>query len=996
MTLGHAAAFASLLQHHRLRAGLTQEELAERAGLSVRAISDLERGVKTRPRAYTVHHLAGALGLSSNDRTAFEQAARAGATSGEGRPEAGRPPVGAFLGATPEQPLVARDAERRALAVLLDAAAMDRGRLVLLPGEPGAGKTRLAQEAGALARERGFLCAVGRCYAPDASAPFTPFLDVFGALYAACPPAQRAEAPRRWPYLAWLLPDAGIAPPAAAGDGPDERPRLFRAAAGFLHALAERYPVAVLLDDLHWADSSSLALLAHLARQAPAQRVLLLGTYRDAEVGRRHPLTVTVHDLEREGLVEHIAVRTLGPDGTSALLAAVLGTSPLPAGLADYVYRRSDGNPFFVRHLLRSLQERGALTSQGERWVFAAPGEPVLPAGVRAVVEQRLARLDDAPVEILREASVLGESFSFTVLHAMGEREESAVEAALEMGEAAGLVRPRDADAYAFDHALTQQTLLAALSPRRLRRLHRAAGDAIERVGGGPEHVAALAWHWRQGEAPERALPYALLAGDQAAAVFAHEEATAKYRMAADLARRCGAVAPEAVALERLGAALTALGRPADAVTACDEAIARYRTLDDLEGEGRATAVLAAAHVVRGAAPEGYTRVRAVLERFEGREPSPAVAALYLALAPSRDTGLPEGHLAAAERATEVARAVGDERLLATAGVRRGLLLMVLGRPEAARRVLEEILPQVERSADYSTRLLALGVYSELLKLAGALTACRAQRERMAQLAEQVGDPVWRASAWAQLGEVCTLTGRWGEARAHLERATELSRPLPDPHVGAFALTGLGELCLAEGKGREASAHLESCLAAVQAAHYGHWVRIVQRLLAQRDLLHGRPAEAVVRVRTVADEEQEEHAGTMTVLARALLSSGDVAAADAASRTALAVARPYNNRLDLCEALLVRGQVAARLDDITAAEEFFQRALALAVDMPYPYAEGRILYAGGLARRQADPAGAREWLTTALAIFRQLKARWYTARTEQALGMLDEGGRVRA
>lgn len=190
----------------------------------------------------------------------------------------------------------------------------------------------------------------------------------------------------------------------------------------------------------------------------------------------------------------------------------------------------------------------------------------------------------------------------------------------------------------------------------------------------------------------------------------------------------------------------------------------------------------------------------------------------------------------------------------------------------------------------------------------------------------------------------------------------------------------------------EASTHLDTCLEAVQAAHYGHWVRIVQRLLAQRDLLDGRPEEALARVRAVAQDEQEEHAGTLTVLARAALDSGDLAAADAASRKALVVARPRDNRLDLCEALLVRGQIAVRLDDGAEAEDSFQRALVLAAAMPNPYAEGRIHYEWRMALRQTNPAGARERLAAALAIFRRLEARWYSARTEQALGMLNDGG----
>jgi transcriptional regulator with XRE-family HTH domain len=160
--------FASLLSRFRGALGLTQEELAERAGLSARAISDLERGLKTRPRAYTVQQLADALRLSAADRATFEEAvltASAGTRAGE------RPPEGGYLGALPDRPLVAREEERERLRALLQAAAEGAGQLVLLHGELGVGKTRLAQELMLEALSRGFLVTTGRCYAAEHAAP---------------------------------------------------------------------------------------------------------------------------------------------------------------------------------------------------------------------------------------------------------------------------------------------------------------------------------------------------------------------------------------------------------------------------------------------------------------------------------------------------------------------------------------------------------------------------------------------------------------------------------------------------------------------------------------------------------------------------------------------------------------------------------------------------------------------------------------------------------
>jgi tetratricopeptide (TPR) repeat protein len=872
------------------------------------------------------------------------------------------------------------------LRAAIDETLSGHGGVVLLRGEPGAGKTRLAQEAYRLAGERGMLLAVGRCHAPDISAPFTPILDVVARLHEAAPGALRETATARWPYLAHLLPHEKPLPLSTIE--PDGRQRLFRAVDGLVAALAERQPVAIFLDDLQWADSSSLGLVAHLARNAAARRLLLLGTYRDSDIGQGHPLTGLLRDLERDEILHAINVQPFDERGTAAFVADALGTSDLPAGMAAYVHRVSDGNAFFVRHLLPALQQVGAARAQDGTWQFDQPSQAPMPSSVKALVDGRLATLSEGATESLREAAVLGPTFSIWTLQAVAGRSMEEIEAGIEEAEAAGLLRALDAETEAFDHALTQSVLLADLSPRRLRRLHLAAAEALEGSRRQTGDAAALAWHFQEGGVPERALPYALLAGDKAAAVYAHREAATQYRTVLTLAAQTGDSAREALGYERLGGVLRSLGELDAAAAACDGAITCYNRLDDLEGEGRATAALADVYVARGAPADAHARVRAMLERFEGQPPSPAVAALYLALAPSRDAGRPEDYLAATERATEVARALGDERLLATAGVRRGLMLMVLGRPEAARQVLEDVLPGVERWADYATRNLGLGVLSELLKLAGEMRACLARREQIVALAEEAGDPAWLVVAHAQLGEVLMLTGEWRAARTHLERAVDLSASLPDPHATAFALTCLGELCSAEGRTDEAAEHLHRCLAAVQAAGYGHWVRIVERLLAQRDLLLDRPIDALSRLRAVARDEDESHAGTQTVLAWAAREAGEIAEAVMASDRALTRARTRGERLDLCEALIVHGALAGDLGETGDATSAFAKALALARAMPNPYAEGRAHYAWGTTLSEQDPNDARAHLEAALTLFTALGAVPSIQRTERALAQL--------
>ena len=184
--------------------------------------------------------------------------------------------------------LVARDTELKHLLSALSAVAQGGGRLVLLSGEPGIGKTRLAREVLAHAGAAGNVVLVGRCFEQHTAVPFFPFTELLGAAFTAAPPALKTDAPRQWPELAYLIPDLIRASPPRL-EGPEAQVRLFRATWSFLQALAEGSPLVLLLDDLHWADATSLGLLLFLGRQLTASRMLMLGTYRDVEVGRQHP-----------------------------------------------------------------------------------------------------------------------------------------------------------------------------------------------------------------------------------------------------------------------------------------------------------------------------------------------------------------------------------------------------------------------------------------------------------------------------------------------------------------------------------------------------------------------------------------------------------------------------------------------------------------------------------------------------------------------------------
>ena len=583
-------------------------------------------------------------------------------------------PAGAFLGALPEGQLVSREAELERINSALDAVTGGAGRLLLLAGEPGVGKTRLAQEAMVAARERGFLIATGRCYEPQMEVPYYPFLETLHHALRQAPTDVWKALAERWPDMVRLLPEEMPGEHGfrltnlvdARGLG-DDRQRLFWQVTRFFQTLAAVQPIALLLDDLHWADEASVDLLAHLTRHTRGDRMLLLGVYRDVEVTRRHPLEGALRDLQRERLVERIAVRRLSAEGTRALIGAVLRVEEVSEAFAGLLHGRAEGNPFFTGELLRDLIERGAVyQDEHGRWERHEIGEIAVPEGVRAVIGQRVGRLAADTQEALVAAAVLGQVFAFDELLDMMGRGEDEVESALEEATGAGLIREESGrdqvgGAYAFVHALIQHTLLGELTARRRRKLHRAAGEVLERL---PDRVRAaraaeLAWHYIEATEFARALPYTLQAGDQATALYAHAEAERHYRLAAELSTEQGDAAHEAESREKLAAAVLWLDRYDDYRVELERAEVLYRHLDDLEGIRR----VVAARSLLEPPTDGLAHVKAQLESIPVPASPGALALCRAASSLSREAGLYADALLYGEQAVGIAREVGDERL---------------------------------------------------------------------------------------------------------------------------------------------------------------------------------------------------------------------------------------------------------------------------------------------------------------------------------------------
>lgn len=314
---------------------------------------------------------------------------------------------------TYETPLVGREAEVGELLALLERTASGRGALVTLSGEPGVGKTRLAWELIAQARQRGFFTLVGNCYEGEGTPAFDPWVETLqSAARRAEPKVLRELLADGGPEIAKLLPELRRLfpdlPPALELPPAEGRRYLFRCFVEFLERSSRRQPLLLLLEDVHWADEPTLLLLQHVAPYVETMPLLILATYRDVELEVGRPLAASLQELVRGRLMHRIPLSRLPEAGVAAMLAALCGKAA-PAQLVQAIHEETEGNPFFVEEVVLHLEAEGRLLDAAGEYRRDLPlSELEVPESVRLVIGKRLQRLARSGQQILTAAAVLG------------------------------------------------------------------------------------------------------------------------------------------------------------------------------------------------------------------------------------------------------------------------------------------------------------------------------------------------------------------------------------------------------------------------------------------------------------------------------------------------------------------------------------------------------------------------------------------------------------
>ncbi len=444
---------------------------------------------------------------------------------------------------------VGRDRELQVMLEALEDARSGRGRVILLGGEPGIGKSRLADELASRARDSGQQVLWGRGWEGAGAPAYWPWVQALrGYLRSVEPDVLRRQlgygardVAQMLPELRGLFPDL---PPPADAESESARFQLFDSTATFLRTASAARPLLIVLDDLHAADTPSILLLPFVASQIADMRILLIGTYRDVELMPGHPLTAALTEVAREPITRSLALSGLPVDAVEAFIRSSADVAPHDH-LVTAVWRETSGNPLFVGEAVRLLSAEGRLNDLADLPSLTL----VVPAGVRAVIARRIGNLSPGCGRVLGLGAALGPEFSLDILRRIGDLEVDQALDLIDEAVKAGLLLPVAGahGRYRFSHDLVRETLSSELSPGRRARLHRRIADVIEEVYATSldAHVGELAFHYveaaKGGEMSvadesspvgSKAIDYARRAGDQASRSLAFEEADRLYRMA--------------------------------------------------------------------------------------------------------------------------------------------------------------------------------------------------------------------------------------------------------------------------------------------------------------------------------------------------------------------------------------------------------------------------------------------------------------------------------
>jgi DNA-binding CsgD family transcriptional regulator len=864
-------------------------------------------------------------------------------------------------------PLIGREAERDRLLAAAGRAAEGHGSIVLLAGEAGVGKSRLAAEVAEACPPP-----VLRGAAVDgASTPYGPIVAALRS-YLRADPGGLDECGSLRPHLALLLPELGE--PAAESD----RATIFEAVRCAFARICADGPATVVLDDLQWSDEATLELLAALASPLHEMPLTIVAAYRSDGLPREHMLRRLRNELRRGGELEEVQLEPLDRERTADLLGELLPETPSPT-LGRAIYDRTGGSPFFVEELVAALLAKGSLQTGKRGLVLLAEEDEPVPETVRDAILVGLADLSEPARAAAEVAAVAGDSLDLGIAAGLSTRAglSEAIESGLVVEGADGRGR--------FRHALAREALYAEVPWLRRRDLHRRFAEALE---GDSAPSLEVASHWRDAGEDSRAREALVRAARESETVRAHRDAAVATRQALELWPEGEEEGGRIETLERYAAATELVGQPAEAAKAWRELAGLRRSRGEGLGFAEAQRRLAAVSALKGDRETAFGARRLAAEAFLAAGRPAEAAGERLSMANHRRVGARYGEaIELAETAIDDARAADrpdiGARALGLLGVARakggdyegGLETVRAGLAEALQRDMTPVAAELYQrlsmvlydSADYRRAEEALDAALGLCGTdgdAGTELACvtclvyvlreRGEWTRACGLGRDLverGDAVWVAEGL--VGAIHAFQGKLASARRMLTSSRASSSAVGHYNMFMDSTTGLARVAAAEGALDEATEHCRTLLAhwgESEDHHYAVWgLRWAAAFYARNDDRDGLHActEALSRMAS-----EGGHAYSLAALAQAI---GEAALLDGEAETA---ADQLCRSVDLYRELAIpfeRAQVEVRAGVALAAAGERERGLDLLGDA---YRAARKLGARPLASEAAGEVAA--------------------------------------
>ncbi len=875
--------------------------------------------------------------------------------------------------------LVGRHGPLTALQGAVDAVRTGSGRVLLISGEAGIGKTRLVAEARKYAEAAGIPALQGHCFEHDHTLPYGPFVDLLRELLSSEPDAAvtAALAPHlaalgaAFPELSVWLPDLQPAPLLAPEQ---EKRRLLHSFDRFFTQGTAARPLVLLLEDMHWSDDASLDLVLHVARRTAALPLLLALTYRDDEV--EAPLRHLLVQLNRLRLATELVLPALAAPDVELMLRATLSLRrPVRADVLYAVNQLSEGIPFWIEEILRSLMTAGASIGPDGEWSGPALDRIPLPRAVQDIVVRRSTELRNATRALATLAAVIGQRFDLALLPEVTGWDDAAILDAIKELIAAQIVVEESVDHFRFRHALTRQALYASLLGRERQALHRRIAQTLEQqdlaAGTLDRHVTELAYHFAEAGDPAKAMRYGQRAGERAQALYAPRAAVAEFTRALDAARRLPG-APVATLHRQRGAAHAIVGDFERAERDYQTALALAQEAGDLAGEWNAVLELGKLWAGRDYAETGRYFRRA-LDLARAQLDSAAVAHSLNRLGNWHlNMEEPVQAVQLHEEALDIFGQADDRAGVAETLDLLGMTNALGGDLTASRTFYEQAVVRFEQLGDRhglasaQTSLALCGLLYQTQTMALAISEFEVG-ERWAHAGLRTAqESDWRAGeayALIVLGNLHGASGQYQRGIEAAQRSRAIATEIEHRQWLSAADWSLGTIALELLDYDVAIQRLEEGLSLAQTSGSLHWTRCAGGRLASALVAVGRldRAEAVLDAATPATTPMQTMGQRQCWYARAelALARGEAAALDIVERL---IASADGATLPWLE--LARGNALAQLSRQDAAERAYRMGLAATAALDQPPARWRLhaalarLYAA--ARCDAEAAGEAE------------------------------------